>query len=362
MLVFVVGIETLIGYQGAQFTGNGAWSWRISGREAQRRGPRAEVLCFGDSLLKHGLVPEVVERRFGRRAYNLAACAGQAPTSYFLLRRALRSGARPEIVLVDYKSDLMMGGPEYNTRQWQEMLNLGECLELAWNAANPHLLATVLLGRALPSYRARFEIRGRLLAAIHKEHYVLKYDAILHERNWEANQGAEVVPNAPAFNGQLDPALEARYHLDKVWCNRLNRLYIDRFLKLASARGIKVFWLIPPATQVIESKRKGYGADLRYTRLVREFQERHPGLAVIDGRGSGFADAYFWDPVHLNRPGSLAFTAALAEVLSRGRSGQLEGVRWVELPRIEEKALAFPVEDLNDSRLALKLPESTLRR
>ena len=39
------------------------------------------VICFGDSLVKLGIVPAVIEGRLGRRAYNLSACAGQAPAT-----------------------------------------------------------------------------------------------------------------------------------------------------------------------------------------------------------------------------------------------------------------------------------------
>ena len=77
--------------------------WAYGGRAASRRAPDAEILCFGDSMIKFGMAPRVLEDRLGRRAFNLALYAGSPTASYFLLRRPLESGAKPAAVLVDFQ-------------------------------------------------------------------------------------------------------------------------------------------------------------------------------------------------------------------------------------------------------------------
>src|SRR3954447_9395190 len=54
-------------------------NWRASGRAASGKAVGCEVLCFGDSQVKLGLLPRVIEQRLGRPAYNLAIVGGQAP-------------------------------------------------------------------------------------------------------------------------------------------------------------------------------------------------------------------------------------------------------------------------------------------
>jgi hypothetical protein len=362
MVGLVVAIEAALERRAGEFSGSGSWSWRVSGREAARQARDADILCCGDSLVKLGVVPQVIEERLGLRTYNLSACAAQAPTSYFLLRRALEAGARPAALLVDYKPDLLLGGPQFNLRQWQEMIGVGEGLELAWNARDAGFFAAALLGRILPSYRARFEIRARILAALRGEPYALTDDSLRHSRNWEANRGCEVFPSSPHFDGSLDPALAARYQLDKVWCNRINKVYIDKLINLARSQGIAVFWLIPPAAPVVEAKRARFGTDAHYTRFVREVQARHSNLNVIDGRRCGYGDSAFWDPVHLNREGALTFTAAVADVLARHAAGQLSRRCWAELPALAPRPVEYPVEDLDQSAVTLGLPPERVRR
>ena len=51
-------------------------------------------------------------------------------------------------------------------RLWPELLTLGECLDLSWTARDPSFFAALAVSKALPSARARFEIRARLAAAL----------------------------------------------------------------------------------------------------------------------------------------------------------------------------------------------------
>lgn len=81
-------------------------AWQVLVRyqsDASRRKdvPKDSVLCFGESLVSYGVVPSILEKRLGRRTFNLAVAGGKFPSSYFLLRRSLEAGARPSALVID---------------------------------------------------------------------------------------------------------------------------------------------------------------------------------------------------------------------------------------------------------------------
>ena len=95
MLALVALAETFVAHRALDLCRPEGWEWWLSGQAARRQDHREAVLCFGSSMVKQGVLPRVVSRPLGKPAYNLAMCAGPPPASYFLLRRARQSGARP---------------------------------------------------------------------------------------------------------------------------------------------------------------------------------------------------------------------------------------------------------------------------
>src|SRR5437764_5954746 len=106
--------------------------WKVVGKEAATKAKGADVLVLGDSMLKFGLAPKVLESRLGRPVYSLALLDGKPAASYFLLRRALDSGARPRVVLVDYQPECMCEPDDHlmENRHWKAMLSLRECWDV----------------------------------------------------------------------------------------------------------------------------------------------------------------------------------------------------------------------------------------
>ncbi len=166
MIVLVTLVEG--GFAGRHDRLATTWSddWRETGRSAVRKSHGRDLLCFGDSQVKSGVVPSVLESRTGRRAYNLAVGAGSPIGSYFLFRRALDAGARPEAVVLDAIPHILSDADGwYHRRLWPEMLGLRDLLDLAWTSRDPELFAALLGARFVPSYRGRFEARTRIRAA-----------------------------------------------------------------------------------------------------------------------------------------------------------------------------------------------------
>jgi len=170
-------------------------SWQAAARAADGSEGRAEILCFGDSLIKLGILPRVLEDRLGAAAYNLGVLGGQAPNSYFLLRKVLEKGNRPRALFVDFSENLLTFSPSQNAACWSHLHGWRDSLDVAWQSADPALAISTGLHRLLPgwcdqSYRHR-------LFAIHSGRGAASQETDapgVFERNWRFNRGAQVAP------------------------------------------------------------------------------------------------------------------------------------------------------------------------
>ena len=139
MAVLVVGIEWSAGRNWLDLSDPVCLSWRFADEGAREDSRDRDVLLLGDSLVKHGLIPSVLEETSGVRSVNLAAARGPALLTYFVLRRAIESGSRPRAIVIDTKPAVLIGGVDYNAHYWPAALTPGECLELGWLARKaPH--------------------------------------------------------------------------------------------------------------------------------------------------------------------------------------------------------------------------------
>jgi hypothetical protein len=356
MVAIVVAVESYVARHAIDFTETSRYSWTLSDAAARREAISARVLCFGDSLVKHGLLPEMIEDRLGKSVYNLAICAAPAPAQYHLLRHALDAGARPEAIVVDFMPGLLAGGLDFGEKYWAELLSPAEIVELARSARDARFLMGTMLDRALPTLRGRWEIRNKIVAAVKGETDPLRGTNLTHTRNWGIHRGAEYSQDNLAFNGEPTEEDHVRVLSDRFWCHRINRLYLDRFLRLAESRGVRVYWLLPPASPKIQQRRVESGADAKYTRFVREIASQHPGLVVLDARRSGYDHTRFVDPIHLTGKGGLALSAEVADAIVARREA------WVDLPPYRDHPLAMPLEDVEQSRMAVMSGNDRARR
>lgn len=346
-LALIAAVEAFVSRHDDALTTVWAVGWRASGRASARASKDCDLLCLGDSLVKHGVVPRLLDSRLGTRSYNLAACVAQAPTSYFLLRRALGAGARPRTILIDFTEHLLCTGPRKNLRQWPELLGPAEALDLAWTARDASLFATTILGRVLPTVRARVEIRVAIADALAGRPATIRDLVAACRRNWRRNRGAQVNPKGPIT---ADPATVYRQVYPERWrCDRTNAIYIRKFLDLARDHGIQVVWLLPPYTPAFQDQCEAHGVDDQFGRFVHQVQSRYRDLIVLDARRAGFPATEFFDPIHLDRSGASAYTDAIASVLERVPSS-----RWIALPGPSTRPPADSVEDLSESVIALR--------
>ncbi len=221
---------------------------------------------------------------------------------------------------------------------------------MARDSGGAGMMAEIVLGRLLPSYRDRLEIREAVASALKGEPAPTFATNRLAERNWGVNLGAHLNSPRQTFSGDI-PAETHRKLLSDGWkCHKYNALAVDRLLALAGSRGIPVYWLIPPLPPALQGRRERSGVDGAFVAFVRSMQAKHPGVTVVDGRHAGYEDAAFADHTHLNGRGAMTMSHDLAAIVGRPPGP----ARWVELPRFRDRAPDVRAEDVDQSRLALE--------
>jgi hypothetical protein len=338
---------------------------RFKGQFVRTRAAGREILYLGDSMLQYGVLPRVIERATGRTGYNLGLQAAPAPATYFMLRRALRAGARPSAIVATFVPKFLAArpcGPDH-PYPWADLLNLREALELSWALRDWDLPAQVLLGQCLESYRNRQEIRAGLLGAMKGVATQNRRIVSMLWRNWNRNEGAQVNPPS-SFREAVAPYAAPPGAGDWA-CHPVNRHYVREFLKLAARERVPVYWLIAPSSPATQAGWEHSGDDARHVAFVRAQLDRFPDLVVVDARHPGFESRFFVDPIHLNREGAIALSLGLAEFLPADPRPGLAGSRWVQVrPGREPKtdALVQDLASMSPSSVARSERAATRRR
>ena len=359
MVLLVLLAESAVERRGLDLLDVDDWAYRKAIKLA-RRAKDFDVLCFGDSLVKLGVVPKAVEERSGLRTCNLAVSGSQALSSYALLKRSLDAGARPKAVVVDFQPPLLRLNPRHNLNRWANLLSFSEAASLARWARDPDLFATIALGKILPSCQRREAIRANALGALKGTGDFRRYYNFLAFRNWSHNGGAQLMGAGPSLRTMSDKeADEIRRAFYPKWEGHpANVAGLDEFLALAARRRVPVYWILPPLLPLVQRKMAESGIDAAHDAFLRARQARFPNLIVVDGRGKMTDPAAFFDANHLAAGGSFAYSQALGSLLGQGRSGVPEN-RWVTLPAIRPVPLPYGFEDLAQSRVALAAPPAS---
>src|SRR5262249_38407091 len=150
------------------------------------------------------------------------------------------------------------------------------------------LLVEIVLGRLIPTFRARLEVRGAIIAALRGEDSPMRLINQICRRNWLVNRGANVAARNPAFLGAVS-ATQHKTLLSHLWyCHRATAAYVRRLPDLTAERGIRVYWLLPPVSPELQARREQTGAEAGYLRFVGAFERAYPHLTIVDGRHAGY--------------------------------------------------------------------------
>ncbi len=352
MLALIWAVESFITRNDLRFSAVEADTWK-SARVATDHLQTGGVLTFGDSQVELGISPISVESRLGQPVQCLAVPGGQAPSSYFLLRRALRSGAIPSAIVVDFEPHLLQRGRGPGQRMWPELADFDECLDLARTLKDSEAFASMLLARTLPSYRERLEIRSNLMTSFRGETPTNPGQMSMARRNRGMNRGGVLMAKQP-------PGHQHQY---SQWANPsptgwapdpLNEAYAHRFLQLAKRHNIPVFCALMPVVPGLKEKAMASGMESAYFAWLGNLQGRYPHLFVLDWRNAGYPDSVFIDALHLDVEGSASVGLALAEYLRRCMRGENVGERWVKMPPFRIDGSQVALEDHNRSDFVVR--------
>ena len=355
VLLFV--IESIFQWHSIELTDPLSLSWRFSAQttDADTRG--AQVLCLGDSLLKHGLIPSIFASDSRLRTVNLAAAQGSTLLAFSLLQRALDSGAQPTALIINAKPAVLLGGPEVNERAWQEVMTLHDAIELMRITRNPPLVASTTVGRLIPSLRFRLQIRSAIAAAFRGETPRIAAINPVLWRNWSQNAGANVASAASPFRGVVTDAVRHELYTDLFYVDPANAQAIERILDTGANRKIPIYWVLFPLSPELQSLRDQSGADEQHDRFLKSLAARHPGqLTVLDARHAGYPPHFFVDATHLNRRGALAMTHSLGALFAQSSRHQPRKasahLQWITLdpPTMSADEGKDRLEDLDESK------------
>ena len=359
MLALVAAVEAFVATKADRLARFENWAWSHAARAAKSEAPSCEVLSFGDSLVMMGVVPSLLGSNGEppRPAYNLAVPGGQAPTSYFLLRRAIEAGARPKAVVVDFMPTLLDCEIFYNDLRWPELLDPRDALELAWDSGEPRRFASSLVPQWLPTLRARPAIREAIVGVLggnrpsRRASRQLQLGQDANRRNLETNDGALVALASIARPSADDVRKWYANSYPRPWvCRPLSELYVRKFLALAESRGIVVFWLLPPLLPEAMAMEDERGDATRYAKFVAKMAADSPNLVVLDARGSGYGREAFLDVIHLERRGAIALSAEIGRALTVALDRPGDGPRWVDLGPYRER----PAPLIQDTAASLR--------
>ncbi len=366
MVALVVLCESFIAANHLRFSRLEADDWQAAARTARGNLPLGGILCLGDSQLKFGVSPLILEGKLGQPSQCLAIQGGQAPSTYLLLKRAIDSGVFPGAIVVDFEPHLLRDGIEHNRRMWAEVATLRESLDLAWAARGSEkfgmaeAFGTIATGLALPSYRERQEIRGNILAAFRGETPQMPGWLEMAARNRGMNRGALAISRGDP-NAAHDTAKWANPSTKPWAADPVNDAYVRKFLRLASDYKIPVYWALMPVDAGVQAKYEQNGMDRCYFAWIRQLQDKYRNLYVLDWRHSAYPARSFTDAMHLNIDGATSVSVALGDYLQRSFRGEGIDNRWVAMPAYRSDGTQVVLEDSNRSN-AFMQSTAKLRR
>lgn len=322
-MLLVVAVERSFGPTIADLMSETVDCWRYSATSARTIATRCEILGFGDSLMKFGFQPRVIEARTGRSAFNLAVYGGPPSQDFLSLQRVIMAGGKPTALVVGFQAIHFGKEPRFHAREFAEAISASEAFQLAWTSSDPGLFGWLTVDRLLSSARARYEIRSRIVASLAGEN---RSDPglvrAIFRRNWMMSRGAHVQsedPRAPTGMAAVARALELYpWTMNPPSPDAVELQYIRKFLDLALERRIPVFWVIPPMLPEIRDRMEEIGLATITTNLAAQMRAEYSNVVVIDGRASKYdASAFCADAVHLNSKGANAMSRDLAIVIRR---------------------------------------------
>jgi hypothetical protein len=256
-------------------------------------------------------------------------------------------------VIVDFKPSILAMTPRQFIDRWPGLLTVRDALDVAWTTRDASFFAATMLARHIPSIKNYYQIRQEIKAAFQGGYTHNRGTLLAMIRNSRRNRGAQPHIKNLGFHGQVNLNDEVLFSHNWSYLP-VHATYMRRFFDLAAKHNIRVFWLLPPVAPASEARQVELGLDAAYTRLVRETQQQYPNIVVIDGRRADYDATTFVDPTHLNRDGAITLSLHVGAIVAAHLKHDVKQFCWVDLPPYVEQAIDIPIEDFEQSLLAIK--------
>lgn len=297
----------------------------------------SKILCFGDSLVKMGVSPAILESFLKEPVCNLAVPGSRPSASYFILRRALKTGASPKAVLVDFESGILRDDPCKAVHESAEFFGLDDCLDLAAVTRDFDYVSSLMAAVTVPSYRLKYPTCAALRRAFRLDGGIDKKEILEYVSNWRNNRGQTLPPYSSPLQIEGNNKIVWKDIIEKRvpwYCHPMNRVYLEQFIGLANKHGITVYWLLPPMHPAAQLELEKTGVDSAYCQFAASMLKRFPNLRIVDGRHAHYGSENFMGGCHLNRLGSMVYSAGLGELLT-SQTPEIRrelSQRWLALP------------------------------
>ena len=123
-------------------------------------------------------------------------------------------------------------------------------------------------------------------------------------------------------------------HPEAFYVDRSNAEGMERLLRLADERKIRVYWLLTPLSPGLQAWRDRSGSEARFEEWVRRFQARYPQVVtVLDARHVVSDPSMFIDATHLAGRGAIVLSHVVGRTLESetGRPIPSSSPRWMVL-------------------------------
>jgi hypothetical protein len=231
--------------------------------------------------------------------FNAAIPATGPAFSYFILEREVAAGKIPKAIIY-------APSPHTFASQREALLVGGFC---TWPEIGEVLATRTRFSEAVYGILCKisYSLRNReVIGSFFKSRVARE---VQDEYALKTPVGTDPAPRRFTV-AQVLPVLKKPFAVRKF-----NDLMLGKFLKLARANHIPVYWVTMPVLPAVYESRKPFHFDRDYQAFLAELQDRY-GIQVVQKEFLLLDDHDFVDSLHLNRPAAENFTRYLGNKLT----------------------------------------------
>lgn len=270
---------------------------------------------MGDSVAAGGIKPELMAPHLAPQTnvVNLALSGSGPEFTYFILQREIAAGVAPKAIL--YAPSPHTFGSQRTALLVGAYATWSEVAEIAAARIEPF--------EALYGIVCRFSYSLR-----HREQLA---EVLKGRRMPEGIEPAQ--PQTAKTENGSNPETSNDSGEDRFPASRINQMYrkqfdtsefnlffARKFLALAQAKQIPVYWTTMPVLKVVQESRKPLNYEADYLAFVDGLQKQYH-LNLVTNPVPVMAPRYFKDYLHLNEEGATQFTGLLGNEIKLRKPG-----------------------------------------